>query len=82
MESNPLLQSAIGAVLLRERRKRQLTQQALADQAGLQRVYIVGIEGGKRCVSLAIIFALSHALGREPFEFVRKIQEEMTCRKK
>ena len=67
---------------MRERQKRQLTQQALADQAGIQRVYVVGIEGGKRSVSLAVIFALCHALGMIPSEFVRKVQEEMVRRRK
>ena len=80
MESNHLLQTAIGTVLLRERQKRHLTQQALADQAGLQRVYIVGIEGGKRSVSMTTIFALTQALGISPCDFVRKVQEEMKFR--
>lgn len=77
MEANPFLQVATGAVILRERRKRHLTQQALADQAGLQRVYIVGIEGGKRSVSLAIIFAVAHAFGMNADQLVKKIQEEL-----
>ena len=80
MESNPPLQTAIGTVLLRERQKRHLTQQALADHAGLQRVYIVGIEGGRRSVSMTTVFALAHALGISPSDFVKKVQEEMKLR--
>lgn len=77
MESNPSLQVATGTVILRERRKRHLTQQALADQAGLQRVYIVGIEAGKRSASLTVIFALAQAMGMTATELVRKIQDEL-----
>lgn len=77
MESNSLLQVAVGTVILRERRKRRLTQQALADHAGLQRVYIVGIEGGKRSVSLATIFAIAVAFGMNADQLVKKIQEEL-----
>ena len=76
MENNLALQLATGTVILRERRKRRLTQQALADQADLQRVYIVGIEGGKRSVSLATIFAIAQAMSLPPAELVRKIQDE------
>ena len=77
MENNLSLQVATGTVILRERRKRHLTQQILADQAGLQRVYLVGIEGGRRSVSLAVIFALAQAMGMPAAELVRKIQAEL-----
>ena len=78
MEVTYRLRVATGAVILRERRKLGLTQQALADHAGLQRVYIVGIEGGKRSVSLASIFALAQALGLSPVDLVKKIQQELS----
>ena len=77
MESNPSLQVVTGTVILRERRKRYLTQQALTDEAGLQRVYIVGIEAGKRSASLTVIFALAQAMGMTAVELVRKIQDEL-----
>ena len=78
MEVTYRLRIATGIVILRERRKRGMTQQALADHAGLQRVYVVGIEGGKRSVSLASVFALAQALGLSPVELVKKIQQELT----
>ena len=77
MESNPSLLAATGTVILRERRKRHLNQQALADHAGLQRVYIVGIEAGKRSASLVVVFALAQAMGMTAAELVRKIQDEL-----
>lgn len=77
MEQNLALQIAVGVVLLRERRKRHLTQQNLADQSRLQRVYLVGIESGKRSVSLTAVFALSQALGISPAEFVEKVMKEI-----
>ena len=77
MERNSSLQVATGSVILRERRKRHLTQQVLADNAGLQRVYLVGIEAGKRSASLAVIFALAQAMGMPASELVKKIQDEL-----
>ena len=76
METYRLLQIAIGTVILRERRKRGLTQQVLADQAHLQRCYIVSIEQGKRSISLAILFSVADALHITPTELFKKIYDE------
>lgn len=49
---------------LRERRlAQQLSQEALAHAAGLDRTYISGIERGKRNVSLRNIDIIAKALG-------------------
>lgn len=68
------LSSAVGATLLRERKKRGLTQQGVAELAGLQRVFIVGIEAGRHSVSLDTIFTLAYALNLSPREFVSRIE--------
>jgi len=48
-----------------------LSQEELADRAGLHRTYVSSIEGGKRNVTLENIFALAEALGATPADLVR-----------
>ena len=58
---------------LRElRRARQVSQEALADEAGLDRTYVSSVERGHRNISLVNIYRLAHALGVEPAELLRK----------
>lgn len=50
----------------RLRKSAGLSQEALADRAGLHRTYISSIERGERNITLASIFALAKALGVDP----------------
>ena len=46
-----------------ERTRRNMTQEQLAEKAGLHWTYISGIERGKRNVSFAILLKIATALG-------------------
>ena len=48
-----------------------LSQEELADRAGLHRTYVSSVEGGKRNVTLENIFSLAKALGATPADLVR-----------
>lgn len=48
------------------RQERELSQEKLAELAGLHRNYVGGIERGERNVGLGSIYALAAALGVSP----------------
>jgi len=56
--------------LRRLRHARGLSQDELADEAGMSRSYLAQIETGKYHVSLKIIAKLARALNAEPAEFL------------
>jgi transcriptional regulator with XRE-family HTH domain len=57
------LQRQFGATVRLERQARQLTQQALAFDAGLSLTYVGEIERGQRMVSLDTLERVASALG-------------------
>jgi transcriptional regulator with XRE-family HTH domain len=52
-----------------------LSQEELADLAGLHRTYISSLERGKRNVSIENIFAIAKALGCRPGELLQTADE-------
>lgn len=48
-----------------------LSQEELADRAGLHRTYVSSVERGQRNVTLENIFALARALGTTPSKLVQ-----------
>lgn len=55
------------------RRAQGLSQEALAERAGLHRTYIGGIERGERNIALLNIIALARALSVPPSRLVRDV---------
>jgi transcriptional regulator with XRE-family HTH domain len=56
----------------REREARGLSQEALADLAGLHRTYVGSVERGERNISIDNIERLGQALAIEPADLLRK----------
>jgi DNA-binding XRE family transcriptional regulator len=62
--------AALGNQLRAVRRKRHLTQESLAERAGMDRSYLSGIELGKHNVPLDTICRLAWALGMDVRELI------------
>ena len=64
---------AFGNNVRAARQRRGLSQEALADEVGLHRTYIGGIERGERNVSLVNMCRLAGALKCQPAELLSGI---------
>lgn len=60
------LSIAIGNVVHRRRVRSRLSQQQLADRAGLERSYLSLLESGKRMSGVEIVFRLAAAFNISP----------------
>lgn len=66
----PSPKQILAANVRRIRNDTGLSQEELADRAGMHRTYISSIERSERNVSLENIFALARALGIAPAELI------------
>lgn len=72
MAVNPELKK-FGEYILKLRKAKNISQEQLAELAGLHRNYIGGIERGERNVGLINIVRLAKALGVSPSELLKGI---------
>lgn len=66
------LRSVFAANLRSARESRGISQEALADLAGLHRTYVGSVERGERNISIDNIERLAVAVGAVPEELVRR----------
>lgn len=59
------LASHFGSAIRRHRELIRLSQEELADRAGLDRTYVSGVERGRRNPTLEVLQRLSDALGAD-----------------
>lgn len=74
MKTEERLGRALGEVLREQRLKRDLSQEKLALEAGLDRTYISMLERGLRRPTVATLFQLCRILSVRPSVFVRAIE--------
>ncbi|NOH96288.1 MULTISPECIES: helix-turn-helix transcriptional regulator [Vibrio] len=72
MEEDSVLK-AFGKIVLKSRTELGLSQEKLAEIAGLDRTYISSVERGQRNISLMNIVKLAHALSVEPCDLLKNI---------
>ena len=65
------LKEVMAVNLRRARHGRQLTQEELADRAGLSARYVGKIEGAKVSASVTVLGQLAQALGVDPCDLIR-----------
>ena len=65
---------ALGNAIREKRAALGISQERLAERAGLHRTYIGGIEQGRRNVSLLNICRIAGALGCQPSALTRNIE--------
>ena len=70
-------EAAFGIVLRALRQERELSQEDLALEAGLQRNYISLLERGVNSASIKTIFKLAKALGVSASDLVRLAESEL-----
>jgi transcriptional regulator with XRE-family HTH domain len=72
MKTSRAIRRIFAVNLRRERKKCGLSQEALADIAGLHRTYVGSVERGERNVSIDNVDRLARALGLEPADLLKK----------
>jgi len=57
------LRDRVGSNIQRLRREKKLSQEELADRAGIHQTYLSGVEGGKRNPSVLVLAQLAQTRG-------------------
>jgi transcriptional regulator with XRE-family HTH domain len=65
---------ALGREIRRHRNAGKLSQEKLAELAGLNRNYIGFVERAERSPRITTIFRIAHALGLHPSELLREMR--------
>lgn len=80
-ERSPVL-VAFGQAVRRYRKERGLSQEAFADECGIDRSYMGGVERGERNLALINIEKIIAALGMQPSEFFKALDKRNKTRDK
>jgi transcriptional regulator with XRE-family HTH domain len=79
MSGEPI--KAFGLVVKQIRKDRGLSQEALAEEAKLDRTFISQLETGSKQASLTTIFRLAAALQVGPSDLLRRVEDHLLADK-
>jgi transcriptional regulator with XRE-family HTH domain len=68
---------ALGRTIGQLRQKLGLSQEELADRAGIHRTYVSQLERGIKSPTLAVLIKIARALGIKPSRLVRSVEGEL-----
>ena len=71
------LKMRFGTVLKELRLKKQVSQEKLALESGIDRTYISLLEQGKRNATIKVLFLLCETLGIKPSEFLVLVESSV-----
>jgi XRE family transcriptional regulator, regulator of sulfur utilization len=75
MPQRPPLPLRFGRALRLLRAEKDLSQEALAHEAGISRTYLGEIERGERCPSICVAAELADALGMASYDLLRAAED-------
>ena len=74
-EERPLVLTSFGAAVRRYRKERGFSQEAFADECGIDRSYMGGVERGERNIALVNVARIIATLGMQPSEFFKAMDK-------
>jgi transcriptional regulator with XRE-family HTH domain len=69
--------SAIGRAIGKLRSEAGLSQEELAELAGIHRTYVSQLERGIKSPTLAVLMKVAKALGTRPSRLLRSVEDEL-----
>ena len=73
----PALLHALGLAIRQVREDRNLSQERLAELAGLHRTYVSSVEQGRRNLSIENIYKVANALGVSMTELIQLCEDRI-----
>ena len=68
---------ALGIALRALRRSRELTQEDVSFESGVDRAFLSQIERGQQLPSIVTLFKLARVLGTTPSSILRQVEEQL-----
>jgi len=71
------INKALGKVLVKYRNIAKISQEELADRAGIHRTYVSQIERGLKSPTLTVLFEISEALNTTTSNLITEVEKEI-----